>query len=491
MRAARTLIVAALAAGLCACANLKAAPPPLRPDTPARFAEAEPEAAGGPADLALWWTGFHDPILDDLVGRALHGNLDLQQTAARIDEARQQEIIAGARRLPSAQVDSSAGRNRISEHAIPLPPGAGQGGGHAPSPFGIPGSEFNSFRLGLDASWELDLFGGARSGLKAASARREAAEWSRRDLQVALAAETAAHYLSLRALQQREAIAWRELSRQRELLSIVSSRADAGLISHLDVSQQQALVDIAEAKAYPIEARIRAEIHALGVLVGEPPEALITTLTPVAAAPTPPPAPPPGLPSELLRRRPDIRRAEREVAASAADVGVATADLYPKITLSAQPSLVSTALSSLIDWGSRNYTLSAGLLWPIFDGGRLKAQLAGANARQSEALISYRKAVLTGLLDVEDSLSLYQADEARRGSLAAALEEARRAEALARDQYGSGVVGYANVLAAQQAVIGDEDQLADAEAARSQDVVGLYKVLGGGWRQEDLQGNKP
>ena len=255
--------------------------------------------------------------------------------------------------------------------------------------------------------------------------------------------------------------------------------------------QQQGLVDGAEARAYPLEARIRAEIHALGVLVGEPPESLIARLSPVAAAPDLPPAPPPGLPSELLKRRPDIRRAESNVAAAAADVGVATADLYPKITLSANPSLVSTSLSTLIDWGSRNYTLSAGLLWPIFDGGRLRAALAGADARQTEALLAYRKAVLTGLTDVEDSLSLYQADEARGGSLAASLDEARAAEALARAQYGSGIVNYSGVLAAQQVVISNEDQLADAEAARSQDLVGLYKALGGGWRDDDLQGNTP
>ena len=372
-----------------------------------------------------------------------------------------------------------------------MPPGAAQGGGGKPSPFGFPGSEFNSFRLGLDASWELDLFGGARSGLRAATARREAAEWSRRDLQVALAAETAAHYLTLRSLQQREAIAWRELSRQRELLSIVSSRADAGVISRLDVRQQQALVDGAEAKAYPLEAKVRAEIYALGVLVGEPPEALIATLTPVAAAPAPPPAPPPGLPSDLLRRRPDIRRAEREVTAAAGDVGVATADLYPKITLSAQPGLVSTSLATLIDWGSRNYTLGSGLLWPIVDGGRLRATLAGAHARHGEALLAYRKAVLTGLAQVEDALSQYEADQARRGSLSAGLEDARAAHVLALEQNRAGIVTYATVLNAEAVVIAGEDQLAEADVGRAQDVVDLYKALGGGWRQEDLQGDKP
>ena len=489
MTARTVLLAAGLSASLVGCANLHAPPPNLPSQTPAVFSEAEPGAAQ--SDLTAWWTQFKDPVLDDLVARALKGNLDLQQTAARIEEARQQEIVAGARRLPSVQLDGSAARNRISEHAIPIPPGQGGGSGHAPSPFGLPGSEFDTFRAGLDASWELDLFGGARKGQDAARVRREAAQWSRRDLQVALAAETAGHYLTLRALQAREAIAWRELARQRELLSIVRSRADAGLTSQLDVNQQQALVAVAEAKSYPLEARIRAEIHALGVLIGEPPETLITALSPVAAAPAPPPAPPPGLPSELLLRRPDVRRAERNVAAAATDVGVATADLYPKLTLSAQPSLVSTALSTLVEWGSRNYALSAGVLWPIFDGGRLKAALAGANARQSEALLAYRKTVLTALADVEDSLSLYQADEARRGSLAAALDDARAAEALAQDQYGAGVVTYASVLNACQAVIADEDQLADAEAARSLDVVGLYKAVGGGWTEDDLQGSKP
>ena len=168
-------------------------------------------------------------------------------------------------------------------------------------------------------------------------------------------------------------------------------------------------------------------------------------------------------------------------------MGVAKADLYPKITLSAQPALVSTALSNLIEWGSRNYTLSAGLIWPILDGGKLRASLAAANARQTQALIGYRKAVLRGLQDVEDVLSRYQADEARRGSLEVQLQEARGAERLARDQYAAGLTTYAGVLQAQQAVIGAEDDLAQAQAAGAQDVVGLYRALGGGWTEQDLQ----
>ena len=233
------------------------------------------------------------------------------------------------------------------------------------------------------------------------------------------------------------------------------------------------------------------EIHALGVLVGEPPESLIQTLTLVAAQPRVPAAPPPGLPSDLLRRRPDIRKAERNVAASAADVGAAVADLYPKITLSGQPGFVSTSLSTLVNWGSRNYSVSAGLLWPILEGGRLRAQLAAANARQTEALLAYRQSVLTGLKEVEDALSRYQADEAQRGSLQASLEQARAAEALAREQYRAGVTAYTPVLSAQQAVISDEDQLAQTGAACALDVVGLYRALGGGWTDADHQETTP
>ncbi len=410
-------------------------------------------------------------MLDDLVSRALAANLDLRQTAERIVQARQQEIIAGARRLPQVQADISAARNRISENAIPLPPGSGSGQGGAGGGggvFGLPGSEFNSFRLGADASWELDLFGGAAAGVKAARARTQAAEWSRRDLQVALASEVAAHYVALRSLQRREALAREELSRQREVQAIAASRADAGFTSRVEAGQAQAQVSAAEAKVYPLHALARAEVHALGVLVGQTPESLAAALD----APGPIPAmaaPPPGLPSDLLRRRPDIRGAERQVAAAAADVGVATADLYPRITLSAQPAMVSTELSSLLDWGSRSYGISAGLLWPIFNGGRTRAALAGANSRQTEALLAYRRTVLTALKDVEDALARYQADEAARASLAASLDQARTAEALAQDQYRAGVASEAGALTARQQTLAFSDQLAQARrrAART------------------------
>lgn len=488
----RAAILGVLVTGLAAsgCAHLGSKPPALPAQVPAAFIEtsADTPTAGG-ADLATWWTSFHDPVLDALIARVLAGDIDLKQAALKIEEARQGAVIAGARGLPQVAAAPAVSRNRISENAIPIPPGTG-GGGQTPSPFGFAGSEFSSYRLGLDASWELDLFGGARAGVAAARARAAAAEWSERDLRVALAAETAQHYLALRAAQTRRALAWAELSRQRELLELVTARADQGLTSPLDVRRQEAEVSGAEARSYPLEAEARAQIHALAVLAGEPAGALDDLLAKDAAVPQAP-VPPSGMPADLLRRRPDIRRAEQDVAAAAGDVGVAAADLYPKITLSAQPAMVSTALSTLVDWGSRNYAVSAGLLWPIFEGGALRAKLAQADARQQESLLAYRKTVLVALKDVEDALARYQADEARRGSLQASLESARAAESIARDRSKAGLNPYSDVLATNQAVIAAEDALAQAEAARAGDVVALYAALGGGWSETDVKESAP
>lgn len=482
MRRAARLAVALAATGLAACAH-PPAPHPSPGPVPARF--SEPQAAGDEADLGAWWRRFGDPGLDALVDRALQANLDLRQAGERIAQARQQEVIAGASRLPRVQAEAAATRNRISENAIPIPPGAG--GGQA-APFGLPGAEFGSYRLGADAAWELDLFGGQASAAGAARARRQSAEWSRRDLQVAVAAETAARYLELRTLQRRRALAEAELQRQQDLLAIVRSRAEAGLVGGLDLRQQAAEVEAARARIPPLQAQARAQVHAIAVLLAEPPEEIATRLDSglVPAAPDAP-EPPAGLPSELLRRRPDIRRAEREVAAAAADAGVAAAALYPRITLSAQPALVSTALSSLLDWGSRNYAMGAGLLWPVFEGGRLRADLARADARERELLLAYRKTVLTALRDVEDALARLAADDARAAAARAQAGQARAAEALARDRYQSGLTDYAQALAAGQGRIAAEDQLEQARGARAQDLVALYRALGGGWRDTDVR----
>ena len=450
---------------------------------PARFAEV---AAAGTRDVAQWWRSFGDPELDRLIEQAMRDNPDVQTAASRVREARLQEIVAGADEWPTVQANAQAARTHLSGNAISLgnlgtlTNGAvSSGGSGGLSSLGFPGTDFNTFQLGFDASWEVDLFGKARRSVEAARDSTGAAIWDRRDAQVSLAAEVANTWFTLRAAQSRLDVAQAELARQQALLGVVRTREQTGLTTGLDVAQQDTQVASAAAALPPFKAQIEAQRHALGVLLGEPPETLV--LSAMAEASAPPPEIPPGLPSELLRRRPDIRSAERQLAGATANVGVAVADYYPQITLTASPSLISTALSNLLTWGSRNSSLSAGLMWPLFNAGRTKANVGIANEHQQQALIAYRKTVLTALKDVEDALSQYQADEVRLAAVQRSLSAAQSAADLARGQYRAGLIPFSTVLTTEAALYSAQDQTVQSGAALNQDLVALYKALGGGW----------
>jgi outer membrane protein, multidrug efflux system len=475
----RGMIVTALLLGGCTVG-----PNYQRPATPVppTFAEAHMPAAIDDFQIASWWQKFGDPRLDKLVNRAIAQNLDVETAAARIREARARERIAGAAFLPQLDAQASASRQRISENAIPIPPGAGgsTGGGSIGS-FGLPGSEFDTFRVGFDASWEIDLFGKTRRSVEAARARTGAAIWNRRDVRVSVAAETADAYLTLRTLQQRIATAEAEVARQQKSLRLVSARARGGLVTGQDLAQQQSQLAAAQAVIPPLKAKAEAQVHGLGMLIGETPEALIAELSPPAALPSSPPAVPAGLPSDLLRRRPDIRAAEQNLHAATAEIGVATADLYPSFSLTALPALVSTTLAKLLEWGSRSYTISGSADWPIFNGGRTRANIAVANAQQEQSLIAYRKTILVALQDVEDALSRIDNDRRQIASLEAAHGTAARAEDIAQTRYGGGLVTYSDVLQAQANRISLEGQLIQARGSLATDTVALFKALGGGW----------
>lgn len=450
--------------------------PPHVP-TPDRFAGAAAPGQADDAELASWWVRFGDPLLSSLVTRALARNLDLESAEARIREARAREIVAGAAGAPGIDAQGSASRQRISENAIPVPPGAGGEPGGA---FGLPGSEFTTWRAGFDVSWEIDLFGRTRRSTEAAGARTGAAIWNRRDLQVTTAAEVANAYLTLRMLQARVANAEAELARQQRLEQLVAARARGGLVTGQDLAQQSTERAAAAAAIPALRAQAEAQIHALGVLTGEGPETMMAELSepgllPAAAAV------PAGVPSDLLRRRPDIRAAERALAAATAEIGVATADLYPRFSLTAAPALVSTALSSLLEWGSRSFSAGAALNWPLADGGRARGMIAVADARQEQALIAYRKAVIEGLGEVADALSRIDGNRHRLASLDQALGTAARAEDIARTRYDGGLVTYSDVLLAQAARLRLEEQVIEAKAALARDTTALFKALGGGW----------
>ena len=473
---------------LVACTVGPDAKTPVQP-MPARYNGAT-TAPADDAALAQWWTGFNDPTLNNLVARALRDNLDVQTAASRIREARQQEIVAGAAAWPTVSANPSFTYTQLSRNAISLgglgtlTGGAASGAsGELSAGFGLPGTSFNTYQLGLDASWQLDLFGRTRRSVEAAHDTALANVWDSRDTQVSLVAELADAYLALRTAQRRLAIAQRDLERQRGLLDLLRTRAHAGLATELDVRQQETTVAATAAGLPPLSADVAVQAHALGVLLGEPPEAVLDTLGP-GPLPTAPIIPV-GLPADLLRRRPDIRATERQFAAATANIGVAVADYYPDITLTASPALVSTALSTLLTWGSRNLTASAGLTWNLFDGGRVKANVAVMDERAKQALLAYHKTVLVALRDVEDALTRCAADQARQAALAEQTDSARAADDLSRTQYRAGLVPFSTVLTTEAALLSAEDTAAQNDSAAARDVVALYKALGGGWGETD------
>jgi len=474
----RPAILAALLLGACTVGPDYAEP---QLAVPATYVEI---SATGTAQLDRWWQGFDDAQLTTLVDRALTGNLDIEMATARIREARALERVAGAGASPQVAAQGSVTRQRISENAIPLPPGAGSGTGAGI--FGLPGEEFTTFRAGFDASWELDLFGRNKREREAAIARTGSAVWNRRDAEVSVAAEVADAYFRLRSYQARKANAEAELSRLQRFEQLVDARTRGGLVTGQDLEQQKSERAAAAAAIPALEAQAKAEIHALGVLTGQNPGALATELATGANLPGPPVIPA-GVPSDLLRRRPDIRAAERELAAATADIGVAVADLYPRFSLTAAPAMVSTALGSLLEWGSRSFSAGAALDWPIFDGGRRKANVEVQTARQEQAMIAYRRTVLTGLQDVEDSLGRLAGDRQKLAELEQAFSNATRAEEIARTRYRGGLVTLSDVLVAQARRLSLEDQLIDTKSALAHDTVALVKALGGGWTEENTE----
>ena len=302
-----------------------------------------------------------------------------------------------------------------------------------------------------------------------------------------VAAEVASAYFRLRTAQAGIVNAEAELARQQRLERLVAAQAKGGLTSGEGLARQSSERAAAAAALPGFEAQAEAEIHALGVLVGTTPEALAARLSQPASIPAAPPIPA-GLPSDLLRRRPDIRAAERELAASMADIGVAIADFYPRVSLTAAPALVSTALASLLELGSRSYSAGAMLDWPLFDGGRRRATVDERNARQEQALVQYRKTILTALRDVEDALSRVEADRGQLAAQKAAIAAAARAEQLARDRYRGGLVTYSDVLLAQARRLAMEKQVIQTNGALARDTVSLAKALGGGWPEMAVPG---
>lgn len=456
------------------------------------------EAPSGEAtDLSRWWQLFEDPELDALVQRALAQNLDRQAAASRIREAREAITVARAPLFPMVNGDASATHTHISQHAglssfSSLLAGAGGAGGGVSSTPATPdsgiatagssGMAFNTYEAGFDAAWELDFFGGTRRAARAASARAEAEVWSARDTDISLVAEVAREYLSLRTDQERLDALQKNIASQRKLLDIIDALWRGGLANDIDVAQQRTQLASSEAGIAPLESSADTHRHAVELLLALAPDSLQTELAAGSSRVAGTlPAIPVGLPSELLKRRPDLRQAERQLAAATEDVGQATAALYPKIELTGSFDFVSTSLRTLLEWSSRNYSYAANLTTPIFNGGKLRAQKREAEEKMNQAEIAYRQAVLGALREVADQLSMYGADQRRLLKLESGLVDATVAEKLNRAQYLGGLADQQATLRAEAAALQTEDELVQTRGQLSTDLIGLFKALGGGW----------
>ncbi|MBN2508389.1 MAG: efflux transporter outer membrane subunit [Verrucomicrobia bacterium] len=461
-----TILLLSGLGGLAGCIRVGPDYAPPRAAAPAAWSSP---AGGGvsaaPADadlLARWWMVFEDPVLSDLIDRARAGNLDLRQAEARVREARAQRGMARAGLFPSLGASASASRARSSEEA----------GGGATSEF---------YAAGFDASWELDVFGGKRRSLEAATAGWQAAEESLRDVLVSLLAEVALNYVEIREYQELVSITESNVLTRHETHDITRWRHEAGLTTQLDVDQARLSLEQARAQVPTLRVGLQQAKHRLAVLAGQPPGALNAQLAQPQPVPGTPPEVAVGVPADLLRRRPDVRRAERALAAQTAQIGVAKAALYPSFSLLGSIGLESLESASLFTAGARAAQGAAKAAWTLFDGGSIRQNIRVQTARQEEALSAYEAAVLAALRDVEDALVAYAGEQIRQRSLAEAVSAGRSAFELARDQYSSGLVSFQAVLDTQQALLSAQDQLAASRAKVTSNLIRLYKGLGGGW----------
>lgn len=447
------------------------------PDGWSAAAAARDPADAAPAEirgdeLARWWRVFEDPQLTALEERALSQNLELLQAEARIRQARAARGIAVGGLGPAFDAGGSFRRSRS--------PGLSSDSRLAREAAAIA----NVYDAGFDAGWEIDLFGGIRRGVEAADADLRAAVEGRRDIQVSLAAEVARNYIELRSLQQRAEIARANLEIQSHSARLTRQRFEGGFASGLDVANSEAQMAATTAQIPPLEAAARQRIHALGILLGAEPGALVPELESPAPLPVHPPAAPVGLPSDLLRRRPDIRRAESELKAANARIGVAVAELFPKFTLSGSAGMRAGDFSAWLTWPQRFWSFGPAVSWRLFDTGRTQAAIAQQEALAEQAAVAYQRSVIGALQEVEDALIEVFKEQERRAALVEAVAANRRAVRLAKILYTEGQTDFLNVLDAQRSLFLTEESLAVSSAALATGLIAIYKAAGGGWSVE-------
>ncbi|MEI6235031.1 MAG: efflux transporter outer membrane subunit [Planctomycetota bacterium] len=431
---------------------------------------------GTPSEnLLQWWTVFNDPILNQLIDDALTCNLDLQQAQLRIYAARESKGIVEGKWFPQINGNAAALKERAS------------GESSAKRPNGT----VNFFKHGLDAAWELDFFGGTRRAIESEGAKVEASIEDRRAVLVTVVSEVGANYISLRGYQKELAIARDNVDSQSKSLDLTDKKFKAGISNALDVANATALVAGTRAQIPQLETAAQNAIYTISVLLGKEPAALDELLSKPSPIPTPPNAIPLGLPSDLLCRRPDVRRAQALIHAATAQIGVAKSDFFPKFSLTGQFGLQGGKPSSLFNVARRFYNFGPTIDWPVFAGGRINCNYLLQQTLTEQATVAYRQTVLTALQEVDSSIFAFAKEKEHRDALSDAVKAYQQVVSLSLKLYTDGSTDFLNVITAQRSLYQAQDELAQSERNLSVNVVAVYKALGGGWDNADVIDCKP
>ena len=432
------------------------------------FTRANQPGVSTNAPTVRWWRSFDDDTLNQLVDTAVGTNTDLRIATANLREARALRRLANFDLAPT--VTANAGYENRRNSALAARPGADR--------------HLEIYDAGFDAIWELDFFGGVRRSTEAARAQAESAEASRRDVLISVIAEVARNYFDLRGTQNQLEVARRNATNQTETLQITQARLEGGRGTQFDVARARAQLNSTLAIIPPLEAQIARDIHRLSVLTGQQPGALLTLLSKPGGLPNAPELVALGDPAELLRRRPDVRVAERDLAASRARIGVATADLFPRVTFIGRVGFQAQTFSGLTQNGGDTWSFGPRITWAALDIGRVHARIKAAGARADALLANYERTVLGALEETENALVEWGREQARRDYLRESALASEEAAALARQRYEVGAADFLNVLDAERVLLEGQNQLAASQTRAATALVAVYKALGAGWEME-------
>ena len=470
---AAAAVGALLALSACAVGPIYTAPVPALDPAFVNAGASATNNQGPGADIAAFWRGFGDPALSQLVERALTANGDVRIAQARLQEARATLQGARAEQLPNIGVAADATRSLAPEVQFP-----------GTSRSQRTGSVYDA---GFTANWELDFFGRNRRASDSAAALVEATQAGVHAAQTAIAAEVARNYLELRGLQQRYEVARQSIVNQRDAQRLTEARLDAGRGTRLDVARARSLLDSTEATLPALQAAIDASAYRLATLTAQPLRGVAAGLAPPQGLPSLPVTDlatlPIGTPEQLLRRRPDIVAAERQLAASTANIGVASADLFPRVSLTGLIGLATGRLADLGRTDSMQYSLGAGLTWPLLDFGRVRSRIGASEARAQQALAVYEQTVLTALEETEGALTRFTRTAQQTERLASSARNAEDATRLARVRFDAGAVDFLVVIDAERQALASRDALVQSQVDQATSLVSVYRALGGGWQE--------